>query len=53
MSNGLSEIQHFIAEIPPFNELPKEIITQLSQSINISYLRKESLLHENQTQAML
>jgi len=53
MSNGLSEIQHFIAEIPPFNELPKEIISQLSQSMNISYLRKESFLHENQTESML
>ena len=53
MSDGLSEIQHFIATIPPFNELPPELITQLSQAITISYLRQNCTLHEKQSEAML
>ncbi|MBL4910482.1 MAG: cyclic nucleotide-binding/CBS domain-containing protein [Alteromonadaceae bacterium] len=53
MNNGLSEIQHFIATVPPFNELSEKMIVKLSQTINISYLRQENLLHKNQTEAML
>jgi len=53
MSNELTDIQSFMGAIPPFNDLPSEKINELSQSMSIGYLRKDTLLHQNQSEAML
>ncbi|MGF1755629.1 DUF294 nucleotidyltransferase-like domain-containing protein [Vibrio makurazakiensis] len=40
MEAELLEIQNFLAQYPPFNELPEEALTAATQSVEISYYRQ-------------
>lgn len=44
MDNELAEINAFIQAIPPFDQLPMQIISQLTKEITICYVRKEKPL---------
>ena len=44
MDNELAEISAFIQAIPPFEQLPAEVITQLVKEINICYVRQNQPL---------
>ena len=42
MEVELLEIQDFINQYPPFDQLPEEALTELAQNIEISYYRAEA-----------
>jgi CBS domain-containing protein len=44
MEVELLEIKDFIRQYPPFDELPEEALTELTQSIEISYFRADSTI---------
>ena len=44
MEHELAEINTFIHAIPPFDQLPVQVVAQLTKEITICYLRKESPL---------
>lgn len=46
MEVELLEIQDFIRQYPPFDELPEEALIEVTQSIEISYFRAESTIVE-------
>ena len=42
MDAELLEIQNFLAQYPPFNELPEEMLTKVTSSVEISYYRQDT-----------
>lgn len=40
MEAELLEIQNFLAQYPPFNELPEDVLLTVTQSVEISYYRQ-------------
>jgi CBS domain-containing protein len=53
MSTELAEVHNFIQGIPPFCELPREKIAELSQEMVISYLRKGKKITSTEQPAKL
>ncbi|XQW85254.1 putative nucleotidyltransferase substrate binding domain-containing protein [Thalassotalea piscium] len=44
MDNELAEITAFIQAIPPFDQLPSQVLIQITKAINITYIRKNNTL---------
>jgi len=44
MEVELLEIQDFISQYPPFDQLPEEALVELAQNIEISYYRADSII---------
>ncbi|NOH83990.1 cyclic nucleotide-binding/CBS domain-containing protein [Vibrio sp. 03-59-1] len=42
MEAELLEIQNFLAQYPPFNELPEDVLTKVTQNVEISYYRQDT-----------
>ena len=42
MDAELLEIQNFLAQYPPFNDLPEEMLTKVTSSVEISYYRQDT-----------
>ncbi len=42
MNAELQEIQSFLTQYPPFNELPEEVIEHIARHIEISYVREDT-----------
>ncbi len=42
MDAELLEIQNFLAQYPPFSELPEEILVKVTSSVEISYYRQDT-----------
>ena len=42
MEAELLEIYNFLAKYPPFNELPEETLTKVTENIEISYYRQDT-----------
>ncbi|MFM2609975.1 DUF294 nucleotidyltransferase-like domain-containing protein [Vibrio chagasii] len=42
MDAELLEIQNFLAQYPPFNELPEEVLMKVTSSVEISYYRQDT-----------
>ncbi|WP_372882190.1 DUF294 nucleotidyltransferase-like domain-containing protein [Psychromonas sp.] len=42
MNAELQEIQSFLCQYPPFNELPEEVIEQVTKHVEIAYFRKDT-----------
>ncbi|OXX73467.1 cyclic nucleotide-binding protein [Vibrio sp. V19_P1S1T109] len=42
MEAELIEIKNFLAQYPPFNELPEETLIEVTQSVEISYFRQDT-----------
>ncbi|MEF1229200.1 cyclic nucleotide-binding domain-containing protein, partial [Vibrio fortis] len=42
MDAELLEIQNFLAQYPPFSELPEEMLTKVTSSVEISYYRQDT-----------
>ncbi|MGY0613686.1 putative nucleotidyltransferase substrate binding domain-containing protein [Vibrio sp. FJH11] len=42
MEAELIEIYNFLAKYPPFNELPEEALTKVTESVEISYYRQDT-----------
>ncbi|WP_228013187.1 cyclic nucleotide-binding domain-containing protein, partial [Vibrio sp. OPT18] len=42
MDAELLEIQNFLAQYPPFTELPEEMLAKVTSSVEISYYRQDT-----------
>ncbi len=42
MNAELQEIQNFLIQYPPFNELPEDVVRHIAQHIEISYFREDT-----------
>ncbi|GEM74476.1 DUF294 nucleotidyltransferase-like domain-containing protein [Vibrio sagamiensis] len=47
MDAELLEIYNFLAKYPPFNDLPEEVLTRVTEGVEISYFRQDTPIIHN------